>query len=424
MYTDDTKENLYDDEELENEKWDNHRGLIFKIIIIILCIGLLIWLISVLKNRNNTSDNSDIHLANTEKIRLAGESYFFLRNNKDKVQYINVAGLKREGLLSDIVDANNKVCSDSGTLVNLDNNTDSYVMTIKFSCSTNDKNEVFYYNKNTLACLNCNGKTHMDGKTVVIDDDKEKENDSSNDNQKDEENPTYSCVDWSEWTKVRVNEPELTERTKVMVTGVKYGKKTVYGEWSEYTKTPIVNNDGIEIETKIVNEQVWSDPKTGTSVDTSNPNIKIISTDTINDGGSNCNNGYVDNNTCYSNELIVGNLTYKEYNSGNYKVKKAYCDGVKTLKDSDGLFVITYLNCQYNKKISNSSSGRSYTIYTYQELETKDITYYRYRTISETNEPNEYTNVKYEEDKIPEGYVKLEGSEEIYYSYKLSTCEK
>ena len=44
-------------------------------------------------------------------------------------------------------------------------------MTVKLSCSSTDNDEVFYYHKNTLACLNCSGKTHMDGKTVVINDD-------------------------------------------------------------------------------------------------------------------------------------------------------------------------------------------------------------------------------------------------------------
>ena len=66
----------------------------------------------------------------------------------------------------------------------------------------------------------------------------------------------------------------------------------------------------------------------------------------------------------------------------------------------------------------------SYTLYTYQELEKKDITYYRSRTITEVNEPNQYTDTKYEEAYLPSGYVKVAGSEETYYSYKIATCEK
>ena len=35
-----------------------------------------------------------------------------------------------------------------------------------------------------------------------------------------------------------------------------------------------------------------------------------------------------------------------------------------------------------------------------------------------------YTDVKYEESELPEGFVKVPGSEETYYSYKLTYCEK
>ena len=47
----------------------------------------------------------------------------------------------------------------------------------------------------------------------------------------------YSCVNWSDWTKERVNDSYLEERSKTLVQGVKYQTqtKTVYGKWSEYT---------------------------------------------------------------------------------------------------------------------------------------------------------------------------------------------
>ena len=105
---------------------------------------------------------------------------------------------------------------------------------------------------------------------------------------------------------------------------------------------------------------------------------------------------------------------------------KAYCEDVKTLKNSEGRYEVTYIDCEYNTKISEvgKSESSSYTMYTYQELETKDITYYRYRTINTVNEPVQYTKTKYEESNLPDGYVKLDGSEEVYYSYKYAYCEK
>lgn len=428
MYTiDDQKNDLLEDE-YEDYTWDNRRGLIFKIIIIILCVIVLIWLIKALKSSRNTSDNGKIHLANVEKIRLAAEDYFFIKDNKNKVSYISLAGLKNEGLITDVVDANNKVCSDSGTNVNLDNETDAYKMTIKFSCSTNDKDEVFYYHKNTLACLNCTGKTNMNG-TVVINDKEKTDNNNSNDNNNtvtpdDEEESEYSCINWSDWSKDRITDSSLTEKIKTLVTGVKYGKKTIYGDWSEYSTTPVLANEGVEVETKVVTDNVWSDVRTARSIDTNNSNIRIVSTETRNGSSKKCKDGYVSDNACYSNEVKVSNLTYKEYNSGNYNVKKEYCEGIKTLQDKDGLYVITYINCAYSEKLDYTPTNSTYTVYNYQVLEPQEVTYYRYRVVREVNEPNEYTSKKYEINNLPSGFVKLDGSEETYYSYKLSECVK
>ena len=421
MYTiDDEQKDLYEDEYYENSKWDNYKGLIFKIIIIILCIIVLVWLIKALKNNNKTSDNGVVHVANTEKIRLAAEDYFFLKNNKNNTTYVSLGELKNKGYITDVVDANNKVCSDSGTKVNLDNEVDAYKMTINFSCSTNDKDEVFYYHKNTLACLNCAGNTHMNGKTVVIAD--EDENEVYEEIPAD--NPYYSCTTWSNWTKTRESDRNLIERKKVLVQGVKYGSKTVYGNWSEYTTVPIVKNNGIEIETKTVTEEVLSPVKTARSIDTSNPNIKIISVQTVTEEGNTCKDGKLIDNNCYSTKEKVGNLTYMEYHSENYKINNGYCEDAKTLKNSEGKYVLTYINCRYNEKISSVDEPVSYTVYNYQEKEVKNVTYYRYRTVNTVSEPDKYTDKLYEESDLPKGYVKVDGSEETYYSYKDSYCEK
>ncbi len=425
MYTidDQKEESLYQDDAYEERSWSNRTGLIIKIIIIILCIIALIWLIKTLKN-NKSSDNGQVHIANTEKIRLAAEDYFFLKNNKNNTSYVTLSGLKNAGLIGNVVDANDKVCSDSETNVKLDDEPDTYKMTINFSCSTNDKDEVFYYHKKNLACLNCNGNTHMDGRTVVINDDTNSdENKADQNDSKEEYDSGYSCVIWSDWSKDRVYDSTLVERTKTMVTGIKRGNVKTYGEWSEFTTTPVTDTQGLEVETKVVTEKVWSEERTATSIDTTNPNIKVISSKKRSSGGG-CS-GFVKNNVCYSNKTTVGNLTYSEYISGNYNIKKENCNGVKTLQNSEGKYVLTFLGCEYNKKISSSKkSGSSYTEYTYQELETKDVTYYRYRTVTETNEPDVYTNIKYEEKDLPYGYEPLVGSEETYYSYKAASCEK
>ena len=390
MYTvEDERENLYEDEEYVSNKWDSYKGIVFKVIIIILCIIVLIWLIKALNSNRNLDKNNEVHMANVTKIRLAAEDYFFDRNI-GKYGTVSLYELKNEGLINELVDANNKSCNEDDTIVNLTHDIDSYVMKVNLSCSTKEKEEKFYYHRNTLACLNCNGTTNMTGNKVIAKADENKDTKPINTNV----NPEYSCVSWSNWSKIRVDDPSLTERKRVMVQGVKYGKGTLYGKWSEYSTTPVLNSDLIEVETKVEHVKGWGEVKTGTNIDTNNPNIRIISTNVVNESTGNCNNGYVENNICYSNEIKTSNLTYDEYYSGNYKVLKKYCEGVKSLTNS---FILTYIDCRYNEKIGEYTKGNSYTTYTYQE---------------------------YEEDKLPSGYVKVDGTEDIYYSYKIKGCEK
>lgn len=420
MYTvEDEREDLYEDEDYSNNKWDSYKGIIFKVIIIVLCIIVLIWLIKALNSNRNLTNINEIHMANVTKIRLAAEDYFFDRN-VGKYGNVTLYELKNENLINELVDANNKLCDENNTIVNLTKDIDSYVMKVNLSCSTNDKEEKFYYHRNTLACLNCNGTTNMDGTKVIAKADENKAIKPISTNV----DPEYSCVSWSNWSKTRVNDPILTERKKVMVQGVKYGTKTLVGNWSEYSTTPVLSSNLIEVETKVERVKNWSEEKTGTDIDTTNPNIRILSTSVVDESSGNCSNGYVDGNSCYSNDIKVSNLTYDEYHSGNYKVQKQFCEGIKTLANGNGLFVVTYINCRYNEKISDYQKGNSYTIYTYQELEEKDVTYYRYRVVSESKDVDIYTEKKYEEDKLPSGYVKVKGTEEVYYSYKITNCEK
>lgn len=418
MYTvEDERNDLYEDEHYYN-KWDNYKGIIFKVIIIILCIIVLIWLIKALNSNRNLENINEVHNANVAKLRLAAEDYFFIKNNK--LGTITLSELKSKGLINDLVDANNRICNDDSTNVNLEKDIDTYTMKVNLYCTNKEKEEKFYYHRNTLACLNCKGVTNMTGTKVIAKADENKEIKSVNTNT----NSDYSCVSWSNWSKTRVNDPILTERKRVMVQGVKYGNKTIRGNWSEYSTTPVLNSDLIEVETKVVRERTYGDTKTGTNIDINNPNIKVISTNVVNTSSNSKCTGYYYNNVCYSNSITTGNLTYSEYHSGNYRVMQTGCEGAKTLKNKKGVYELTYLNCKYNKKINLSSNSSSYTVYTYQELEEKDVTYYRYRIVSESKGKDIYTDKKYEEDNLPSGYVKVKGTEEVYYSYKITNCEK
>ena len=418
MYTvEDEKEDLYEDEHYYN-KWDNYKGIIFKVIIIILCIIVLIWLFKALNSNRSLENVNAIHNANVTKLRLAAEDYFFIKNN-NKLGNVTLSELKNAGLINELVDANNRICDDNSTNVNLEKDIDTYTMKVNLYCTNKEKEEKFYYHRNTLACLNCKGTTNMTGTKVIAKADEKKETKPISNNT----NPEYSCISWSNWSKKRVSDPTLTERKKVMVQGVKYGNKTLRGNWSEYSTTPVLSSDLIEVETKVERTSTWGEVKTGTNIDTTNPNIKVISTNVVNTSSNSKCTGYYYNNVCYSNNVTVGNLTYSEYHSGNYRIMNSGCEGAKTLQNKKGTYELTYLNCRYNKKI-NLTKSSSYTVYTYQELEEKDVTYYRYRIVRDADVKDIYTDKKYEEDNLPSGYVKVAGTEEVYYSYKITECEK
>ena len=423
MYTvDEEKKDVYDefyDDELDEAvAYQNRKSIIFKIIIIILCVIILIWLISALTKNKNT-DNGKIHNDNVTKVRLAAEKYFFINGNTDKSS-VNLYTLKSNGLVNDVIDANNKVCNDNKTNVKISKDEASYKMVVGLSCSTNDKEEIFYYHGNTLACLNCNGQTNMDGKTVVVanptptpeptpvyDDNGGNTYDDNNISNDNDLYSQYSCFNWSDWSKDRIIDNYLTERSKTLVLGVKKGdtvSKTVYGEWSDYTTTPLYASDTLEVDTKVETSSAWSGNKTSTSPVTETATLKLIS-------------------TSGEKKVLTGNLTVTDYLSGKYEILNDRCENVQTLRNSDGKYVLTYVNCQYTEKDSNDSEG---TVYTYQELETVSTTYYRSRTITVINENGEdiYTKEKYEESELPAGYTKVDGSEETYYSYKIAYCEK
>jgi len=308
MYTvDDKKVDEYEEESQVNNYWDKNKSLVFKIIIIILCIIVLIWLFKALNVKRNTVDGS-IYVANVQKVRLASEDYFFIKNNKyqNGDQLVTLSELQSEGLVDTIIDANNKVCNANSSTVALNHEIDGYKMTVNLDCSTNDKEKNFYYHNNSLACLNCHGDTKMTGiKKEVVEEAISYVVPS---------NPVtysnYSCINWSDWTKKRDTSSNLLERSKTLVYGVKYQDiyKVIYGPWSSYTKVEIVANENLEVETK-------------------NSNGKLL---------------------------------------------------------------------------------------------------YRSRSISKVLEKTVpiYTNDKYEINSLPKGYVKVSGSEETYYSYKYSNCEK
>ena len=419
---------IYDDDisYQDDEHVSSNNGFVIKLIIIILCVVVLIFLISALK-KGKDSNNNEVHLENIEKVRLGSEKYFFLQNNIPSTKEVSVTlnTLINKGLVTEVVDANKKVCdgTQSSVTLNLDGN--YYVMKINLSCSTNDKQETFRYSKSTYACVDCSGKTNMTGDN--------KPSDNNNNNSKPTESvvktSTYSCTTWSAWSDNKNTDSSLDERTRIVVLGVKKGTtktEITYSEWSEYTTTPIEASSNREVDMKTVVEKVWSGTKTSSTPVQESSTIKLIGERVIDNSKSSCPSGYTDlGDRCISSSRIKGDLTYSQYSSDEYEVYNQPCEAIHT-EYHDGKYVLVYKGCLYKQYVSKKSSGGSTKVYDYQELEDKNVSYYRSREIKTQEVPGSgvFTKDYYEEKYLPEGFVKSSGSEKTQYSYKLKKCEK
>lgn len=420
MYTENANvENEYYNNDEDYSSNDNRRGIIIKVIIIIVCVIILLLLILALKKSRNgdVAYDPNIHAENIQEVRLAAEKYFFIEKNMPTsgLKTVTVETLKKDGLINDIVDANKKVCNDVQSTTSLTNDPAAYILKIKLSCSTNENEETFYYDKKTLACLNCNGHTLMDSKT-------------SEEPVKPIDDEVYSCSTWSKWTDTKVNDLSLSERVRKLYLGAKEIEKITYSDWSEFTKEPIVATDTIEVETKEVVEGVWSETRQTRNHVANSNTIKVISTSSTGGGSYKyCPSEYdKKDDKCVSKNQQRGDLTYLEYFSDNYIIYNKPCDGIRTETDGNNHYKVVYKNCLYSKVTSmkTRSSGGS-TIYYYQELVNTPVTYYRSRTKTvEKVLDNVYTKDYYEEKDLPSGYAKVENSEKLEYSYKLKECEK
>lgn len=429
----------YDDYEYQEQQpnrsfWDENKGLIIKIIIIILCVAILIWLILKLKNNNNNNNlpannSAQVYASNIESMRLAAEKHFFIDGNMPKdneTATMTLNDLSNAGLIGNVQDANNNSCDVNGSYASLVKNQDKYELTINLICSNNGSAEVFYYNLDDMKCLNCSGFTYMDGNNIETpsEDDKNSNNDKNDDN---DEEVIFSCKEWSDWTSEKLNDDSLEVRKRILVRGVKKGEqsqKVTYGEWSEYTKDVIEPKENLDVEISNTIEKVWIDKTSDTKV-TESETIKNISTTTTGGGSyTYCPSGYErDGNKCLKlSEIKYGDLTYIQYNT--YKVLNKPCSG--PYYNANGEMMMK--NCSYQiKEYTDLKRGThsAKTVYSYQELVSKEVTLYRSRTKTTETVYSEPTYVGYMQEKdLPSGYVKVEGSEKIEYSYKLKVCEK
>ena len=421
MYTDSDYENNdfdeynVDDEQVYEESfWDRNRSLIIKIIIIILCVLILIWLISKLGKKNKVESNYD---NNVTAVRLAAEQYFFINNKPGNTkQSVTVSELENRNLVNKVVDANNKACDTSNSIVTLDNNSINYIMSIKLKCDDDNEVRNFYYKLDNYACENCGSTTFMDGTNIP----KEEEPVTPVTPEEKEDLSGYTC-NWSDWTTERNTSNGLDERTRVVVKAQKENTKEeiVYGEWSEWTESPIEEDDDLEVQSKVKTNENWVSMTSSTPVYASDT---IRNVQSYTSGGSSysyCPSGYEKyDGRCRKSSGISGTISATEYVRLSGEDRKS----CKPKRDTaNKLVYVCSGGYTYTDMKTGYTSGT--TTYTYEVLQKTETTVYRSRTKEVTTVVIEPTVTGYIlKTEVPSGYTIVPGSERVEYSYVLSSC--
>ena len=379
-----------------------NKSLIIKVLAIIGCLILVIFIIFSIKNRNNSLANSDNSIVvfdnNITMVKDAAQTYFFEQDNLPSdvgsVGIITVNDLIDKGLLTEIKDHNGVLCGYKTSYASLTKNQNEYVMKVYLSCESVENGVTYYYDLDGK-CLTCNGENYtpsidIDNDSNVNDEnaDNETNNDSSN---------SLVCGIWSEWTTELKTDTNLDKEERIVVIG--YKENITYGDWSSWVTTPLTASSYLEVEAKDFTETKteytsWSKYST---IKPSSKTGRVIDT-----------KKETESYTTYVNKEVftTKTLTYSDPNAYS-------CENI-----SLGKYECTYKTTQ---KVPTTKT-KTVTYYRYKDevsVETT-TTFYRSRSVV-YNEPS-YTNYILESE-MPEGYQKLSNSEITQYRYR-EKCSK
>ncbi len=430
MYTEDNMEDReYEDNyEESNENKNSIWTLLLRIIIILLCVLLFIWILSRFIGGDKTDKNDGTILNNNlNAIRLSAEKYFFMQNNlpqnENDTITLSLLDMNNKNLVSEIKDYQGNVCAKNAneSFATLKKTNYAYILTVKLTCDSEQKEVTYYYDLKDYECLSCNGNTYMDGNNNNQEnsqDDKQDNQGNENDAKNDEiiANLNINCNTWSPWTSIKIDDSHLLVKTRTLYKGKKTtvdGVKITYGPWSAFSETPIAAADNLEVETKDEVVTIWSDNKTTTDYIANTDSIKVISATTT---GS--------EKECHSSEKKVREkVSASKYQSLNKQglvvaVHDTYYEKECTT-DCETCYKKVY-DITYKKKTTSCTGGNKVTTYTYQELTSKTVKMYRSRAVIEEQVKGETVYTDWVE-KLEEGYIKTE--EKTEYSYKDTVCK-
>ena len=414
-----TEENEFDYEDYGNNNQNKgfiNGSLITKIILIVICLAIIIFLVFKIKglssNKNNNNDNSAENIAlvfdnNMQSLRRAGETYFFtdknVPTNLKEEKSVSIAKLQEEGIITEVLDYNGNKCGYNTSTVSMVKNKNDYLMTVRLVCASMEDTVEYYYDKD-FNCLTCNGETYVSDDSSEEDNNNNDNNNSNNDNNNNNSNndnnnntPTNVCGTWSDWSTAYVDDDTLDRESRTLIKA--YKDEKVYGEWSEPTKEAPTNTTGIEVQTKEVAETVteytdWSSKSTtkpsskeGREIETSTASKPYKST------------------TC-TNKKSTYTKTVTGRDSKALKCVKDY--------NNFGKYICTY---EGTKKVcSTKTKYKTVTYYSYRDKVEKQqtVTYYQTRTVTSNPIYTDYIL----ESEIPSGYTKVAGSELVQYRYR------
>ena len=411
MYTEENEFN-YNDYLDDNLKDNSQRPFfnfrfILRVILIILLILLIVFLFFKLRNRNTLKeeekpeiDSALVFKDNMNHFRDAAKIYFFddqhLPVEKNQSESVNIETLRKEKLLTNILDANGQACGYNVSKADITKNYQDYTMKINLECPSARDEAVYYYDLEGN-CLNCNGENYkpieepveevvpvVEPEVVVP--------------EKKEETPKQEtvkiCQDFSDWTTEYKADNTLEVQTRTVVKG--YKQDTVYGEWSTPTTNKLVASSNLEVRSYQTNETVTS--KTGwSSESTSKPSSKAgreISSRSV--------------KTSSVKKSCTGGKTYTK------TLTKWDNDAISCKSSGIGKVVCTY---KTKKVCTNKTVYHTTTYYKYRDTVTSNVvkTYYQSRQITKSSPV--YTDYILESD-MPEGYQKVLGSEMVQYRYR------
>ena len=405
-----TEENEFDYEDYGNNnqnKGSINKSLITKIILIVICLAIIIFLVFKIKglsaNKNNNNDNSAENIAlvfdnNMQSLRRAGETYFFtdknVPTNLKEEKSVSIAKLQEEGIITEVLDYNGNKCGYNTSTVSMVKNKNDYLMTVRLVCASMEDTVEYYYDKD-FNCLTCNGETYVSDDSSEEDNNNNDNNNSNNDNSNN--NPINVCGTWSDWSTAYVDDDTLDRESRTLIKA--YKDEKVYGEWSEPTKVVPTNTTGIEVQTKEVAETVteYTDWSSKSTTKPSSKEGREIKTSTASEPYK--------STTCTNKKSTYTKTVTGRDNSALSCVKDY---------NNFGKYICTY---EETKKVcSNTTKYKTVTYYSYRDKVEKQqtVTYYQTRTVTSNPIYTDYIL----ESEIPSGYTKVAGSELVQYRYR------